>query len=201
MKKWSRRKRWLVGTTVCVSGLLLFLGGVFFGFINLFHAHEHCIKGTGLALRIYAEDHNDRLPYHTNGFGGAIVMFLKENPYENARQFTAPGDDDKLLKECVATGKHMPEEKCSRAYVQGLNEKNNWEIALVFDRYPTRGGDHFRRPLGPWLREAGLLDASMQVIAEENWLAFKKKQVDLLVAEGFSRERAEEFYKPMSKSK
>ena len=29
--------------------------------------------------------------------------------------------------------------------MQGLSDTNNPQIALVFDRYPTRGGDHFRR--------------------------------------------------------
>jgi hypothetical protein len=202
MKAWSKRKRWIVGVLTVLSLPIIFIGALFLiSILNPFHAHEHCIKQTGLALRIYAGDHDGKYPFNTNGFGDAIVTFLKECSPEYVGICTAPGDDGKLLKECVTTGKHMPEEKCSRAYVQGLSETNNPEIAIVFDRYPTRGGDHFRRPWGPWLREVCLLDGSMQIINETNWPAFRSNQVELLTAEGFTRQRAEEFYKPILRPK
>jgi len=158
-----------------------------------FPAHEHCIKGTGLSLRCYALDHYGKFPFHTNGFGDAILVLLKELD-EPVGEFTAPGDDGSLYKECLKTGAHMPEERCTRAYVQGLSETNNYQIALVFDRYPTRGGDHFRRPWGPLLREVAMLDGSMEIIHEEKWPEFRRKQIDLLVAEGISRAQAEKLY-------
>jgi hypothetical protein len=163
--------------------------------LNLFHAHEHCIKGTGLSLRTYALDHYGKFPFHTNGFGDAILLLLKELG-EPPREFTAPGDDGSLYKECLKTGAHMPEARCTRAYVQGLSDANNPQIALVFDRYRTRGGDHFRRPWGPLLREVAMLDGSMEVIHEEKWPEFRRKQIDLLVAEGISRTQAEKLYEP-----
>jgi hypothetical protein len=161
---------------------------------NLFHAHEHCIKGTGLSLRTYALRHNGRFPFHTNGFGDAILLLLKEDDYPY--EFTAPGDDGSLFKACLKTGAHMPEDRCTRAYVQGLGDTNNPMIALVFDRYPTRGGDHFRRPWGPLLREVAMLDGSMEVIREEKWPEFRRNQIELLVAEGISRAEAEKLYAP-----
>jgi hypothetical protein len=66
----------------------------------------------------------------------------------------------------------------------------------VFDRYPTRGGDHFRRPWGPPLRDVALLDGSMLSIREEKWPEFRRKQVELLVAEGISQADAEKLYAP-----
>jgi hypothetical protein len=90
----------------------------------------------------------------------------------------------------------MPEERCTRAYVQGLSDTNNPRIALVFDRYPTRGGDHFRRPWGPPLREVAMLDGSMEVIREEKWPEFRRRQIELLVAESISRAQAEKLYAP-----
>lgn len=176
MKKWSKRKWWIVGISATLILPVIFVGALYLiGVFNLFHAHEHCIKQTGMDLRLYASDHNGKYPFSTNGFGDAIVALVKEYSPEYVKICTAPGDDGELLKECVVTGKHMPEEKCSRTYVQGLSETNNFEIAVVFDRYPTRGGDHFRRPWGPWLREVCLLDGSMKVIQEKNLPAFKKK--------------------------
>jgi hypothetical protein len=172
-------------------GLMLFAIWMFYAYPG----HQHCMKQTTLGLRTYAVDHNRKLPVHTNGFGDAILVYLKETD-DDPKLFTAPGDDGSLLKECLKTGAHMPEERCTRAYVQGLSDTNNPEIALVFDRYPTRGGDHFRRPWGPPLRDVGLLDGSMESIREEKWPEFRRRQIELLVAEGISRAQAEKLYAP-----
>ena len=123
-------------------------------------------------------------------------MLLVKELGDDPRYFTAPGDDGSLYRECMKTGAHMPEERCTRAYVQGLSDTNNPMIALVFDRYPTRGGDHFRRPWGPLLREVSMLDGSMEVVREEKWPEFRRNQIELLVAEGISRTQAEKLYAP-----
>ena len=38
------------------------------------YAHQHCIKQTGLAFHMYAEEHNGQLPFSTNGFGNALLL-------------------------------------------------------------------------------------------------------------------------------
>jgi hypothetical protein len=176
---------------------VIFYGGLFLiAAFNLFHAHEHCMKQTGLSLRLYARDHGGRFPFHTNGFGDAIVMLLRENTSAPARLFTAPGDDGTMLRECMKTGADVPENRCTRAYVQGLSESDDPGIAVVFDRYPTRGGDHFRRPWGPFQREVCFLDSSMLVVGEQKWSEFHRKQIELLVAAGISMTEAEKYYEP-----
>ena len=185
----KRRVVWGLGIGLPVLALMLFV----ILMSILFPAHEHCMKQTGLSLRTYAIDHDGRFPFHTNGFGDAVVLLLKEDLCGPA-MFTAPGDDGSLYKECMKTGAHMPEERCTRAYVQGLSDTNNPEIALVFDRYPTRGGDHFHRPWGPLQRDVGMLDGSMVTVREERWPEFRRRQIELLVAEGISRTQAEKLY-------
>jgi hypothetical protein len=186
-----KRVLWGLGIGSPVLALVLFVI-----VLNVFWpSHQHCIKQTGLSLRTYAVDHFGKFPYHTNGFGDAIVLLLKED-FCGAAMFTAPGDDGSLLKECLRTGAHMPEERCTRAYVQGLSDGNNPQIAVVFDRYPTPGGDHGRRPWGPLLRDVALVDGSMLSIHEEKWPEFRRKQIELLVAEGISRAEAEKLYAP-----
>jgi hypothetical protein len=180
---------WGLGIGLPVLALMLFL----ILMSILFPAHEHCMKQTGLSLRTYALDHGGRFPFHTNGFGDAILLLIKELG-DDPRLFTAPGDNGSLYRKCVKTSAHMPEERCTRAYVQGLSDTNNPQIALVFDRYPTREGDHFRRPWGPRLREVAMLDGSMEVIREEKWPEFRRKQIELLVAEGITRAQEEELY-------
>jgi hypothetical protein len=44
------------------------------------------------------------------------------------------------------------------------------------------------------LREVCLLDGAMEIIPDENWPEFSRKQVELLVAAGFSRTNALHFY-------
>ena len=194
MKVWSRKNRWVVG---CLCGLpLVAVIGLFAeGLLNPFGRHQHCMKGTGLTFLHYAGEHGGRFPFHTNGFGDAIVTLLKELP-DDPRLFTAPGDDGTLLSKFMESGGNVPEERCTRAYVQGLSEGSNPEIALIFDRYPTRGGDHSRSPWRTKLREVWMLGSGLKIIKERDWPEFARKQIELLVAEGITRSEAEEYYRP-----
>ncbi len=180
---------------LAVLVVLLPVGWVTAMFLNLFHAHEHCMKGAGLSLSQFALEHKGKYPFHTNGFGDALIVLLKELP-DDPRLFTAPGDDGSLLKKYLKTEGDVPEERCTRAYVQGLSESNNPDIALLFDRYPTRGGDHFRRPWGPPLREVWLLGGGHSILNESAWPEFARKQIELLVAEGIPRSEAEKYFLP-----
>ena len=75
-----------------------------------------------------------------------------------------------------------------------MSETNDPMICLLFDRSSCRGGDHFRSPWGHRVREVCMLDGSTQTITEEKWPDFSRKQVELLVAAGFSRTNAAHFY-------
>jgi hypothetical protein len=196
MTKNQKRVLWacLLTPVVGVAGFL------YFAIFNPFHAHEHCIKNTGLTFRLYASDHDGRYPVHPNGFGNALVILLREgylggtNDIHSARLITGPGDDGEIFLNALRTSSPVPEEKCSRIYVQGFTENSNPEIALLFDRKPTRGGDHGRRPWGPLQREICMMDGSMKIILEENWAAFASNQIELLIREGIDRSLAEHYY-------
>jgi hypothetical protein len=167
---------------------------------NVFHAHEHCIKQSGLAFRTYALDHDGRLPYDTNGFGNALLLLVKggylgdTDGVYSIGPITGPGDKGEVFKRALKTGERIPEEKCSRVYIQGLSETNDLQIAILFDRKSCPGGDHFRRPWGPRLREISLLDGSMEVRSDKRWPEFASNQVDLLVQAGIPRAAAKKYY-------
>ena len=152
-----------------------------------------------MALRIYASDHDGRYPFHTNGFGNALLQLIKEGALDNnegsVRYITGPGDNGQVFKDALKIDAPIPEERCSRVYVQGLSETNNHDIAVIFDKNSMPGGDHFRKPWGPLLREVCMVDGSMQVIREENWGSFASNQVELLVRQGLDRRTAEHYYK------
>jgi hypothetical protein len=162
-------------------------------FNESFFEHAHCIVGGGLSLVSYAEEHEGRFPFHTNGYGDALVLV-------NAgwdESLTGPGYNARVFERVRRTGKHAPESEFGRVYVQGLSETNNPEIALLFDKLPTPGGDHchlFRRMFASLAREVWTVGGDRRVIQETEWPAFSKCQIELLVSDGLSRDRALRYY-------
>jgi hypothetical protein len=189
----KRPKKWVFWGSLSLIPIGVVLGFIWMSVFNVFHAHEHCIKGAGLALRTYALDHHGNFPSDTNGFGNALLLLVKGD-YSSIGEITGPGDGGAVFRDALKTGAPIPEEKCSRVYIQGLSDQNSPQIAILFDKKSCRGGDHFRSPWGPRLREVSLLDGSMQVIPEKNWPLFSSNQVELLVQDGFARTKAKHFF-------
>jgi len=174
---------------------LLVAVGVLVGtwFRHLGKVHRHCIKVTGSAFLLYAQDHSGTLPFHTNGFGDALLLLVRGEYLPGVAWICGPGDDGTVFSNALVRGSHVPEEQCSRVYVQGLTETNDPMICILFDRRSAPGGDHsygWGRPV----REACMLDGSMESISDERWPEFCRRQIDLLVAAGWTRERAQQYY-------
>lgn len=146
-----------------------------------------------MAFKIYSSDHHGQLPFSTNGFGNALLLLAKEDS-SVLHSLYGPDDDGHLFKMALQSDSIIPEEQCSRIYIQGLSETNDPSLCILFDRNSCRGGDHFRSPWAHRVREVCLLDGSMQVIRDESWPEFSRKQVELLIAAGFSRNNALHFY-------
>jgi len=191
MKRWSRMIRSLFALAAGLA--FLFVASVLVvRCFNPFHAHEHCSKATGLAFGEYSNAHEGKYPFHTNGFGDALLLLLKEG-YATPNLLTAPGDDGKMFKEYLEKGLDVPEEKCTRIYIQGLSDPKEGDVSvmMMFDKYPTRGGDHFRSPWGRPTRDVIMNDGSVEFVSEERWPAFAKEQIELLVKLGFKRPELE----------
>ncbi len=194
-----RKKRVIIGLVILIP-IFLVAAYISMAVFNVFHTHEHCIKQAGLALRTYALDNQGNLPYDTNGFGNALLLLMRAeylgdtNGLYSTGPITGPGDDGSLFRKALKTGARIAEQQCSRIYIQGLTEKNNPQIAILWDKKSSPGGDHFHRPWGPLLREVCLLDGSMQIIPEKNWAGFVSNQVELLVQDGIPRATARHYY-------
>jgi hypothetical protein len=194
------RRRWVrIGTAVAL--LLAAVCGIAFSryhrahplvFGESFLSHEHCITQAGSSLLIYASDHGGRFPYHTNGFGDALLLVQ----HAWLPSFTGPGHSTAVFENARANGTDVNEAACGRIYVQGLSESNSHEIALLFDRTPSPG-DHlhgFARMSAPLVREVGFRDGSHKSILVSEWAEFAKTQIQLLEAAGIPREIAEDYY-------
>ena len=178
--------------------LCVLLGlGAFRIWYGLEYAHQHCIVVTSMAFRTFAEDHGSRYPFSTNGFGNALLLLVRGDYLggTNGVAFICgPNDDGHVFKEALKNNSIVPEDQCSRVYIQGLSVTNNPDICILFDHNSCRGGDHFRSPWGYRLREVLMLDGEMRRIRDDDWPEFSRRQVDLLVAAGFSRTNALHFY-------
>ena len=162
-------------------------------FNESFFQHAHCIKGAGGLLRMYAEDHGGRYPYSTNGYGDALVMI--NGGWDEV--LIGPGYDTNVFDRVRRTGKPAPDSEFGRVYVQGLSETNNPEIAILFDKLPTPGGDHchlWSRFFAPMSREVLTVDCDHLIIREAKWPAFSQHQIELLVAAGIPKAQAEKYY-------
>jgi hypothetical protein len=182
------KRAWVIAGTfvtllICAAGTWFYL---------LAKSHHHCMKIAGGLFYNYAEDHGGAFPSHTNGFGDALLLLVKDSP-SDIPFICGPGDDGHVFSNALAHGLHVPEASCSRVYVQGLSRANDGAICLLFDRRSVRGGDHFYGR-GPRLREACMVDGAMQQVSDDRWAEFSRQQVELLVAAGFPREKALEYY-------
>lgn len=165
-------------------------------FNESFFEHKHCIVQTGLALVMYAEENNGQFPFHTNGYGDALLLLLRDQ-LVHAACLTGPGYDPSVFDRALTNYTDIPEEECGRVYIQGLSDTNSPDIAILFDKLPTPGGDHChgpRRIIAPLCREVVLIGGTRRLIRERDWPQFAQKQIELLVEAGFTREHAERLY-------
>jgi len=192
----KRKKILIIGCGAIAAAAVIYVRARPTVFNESFLGHAHCIKLTSIALDGYAAEHDGRFPVATNGYGNALLQLTNYGGCWEA--FTGPGYDGKVFEEAARTGRRIPESECGRVYVQGLSETNNPEIALFFDKLPSPGGDHCHFPwrlYAPLAREVCTIgNGGYRVIRESQWKAYATNQIELLVATGIPRERAQEYY-------
>ena len=195
----TRRRSWLLklAATVMVAVVLAvwYVKSHPLVFNESLWQHAHCMPQAGLAFKTYALDHEGRFPYSTNGYGDALLLMTNEMGNFWAG-FTGPGYDSGVFAEAARTGRHIPEQACGRVYVQGLSETNNPEIALLFDKVAAPP-DHCHFPRRFWwgfVREVCFVDGSWRMVPVAEWSDFARRQVELLVADGFPRAQAQQLY-------
>ncbi len=193
----TRRKRRLkYGIKyLCVLVFALCLFIVFYIYTNplifneSFWEHSHCINVAMVALDTFAAKHNGKFPFHPKGYGNALLLLNEEDLFA----LTGPGYDTTAIVDAKRNEKELSEDGWGRVYVQGLNQKSHGQIALLFDKSSTPGGDHchfFNRIWAPLGREVLFVDNSFKFIEDSNWQEFCKIQVNLLTQEGFNHEEA-----------
>ena len=189
-----RKLRWLLLIVAVLATLVaIFVRRNPLIFNESLWGHAHCIKIAGLQLGGFAQEHGGKFPYDPKGYGNALVL-LDPDIYFS---LTGPGYDATPFHAAKRNGTELSDEDCGRVYVQGLTVKSNAEIALLFDKIPTPGGDHCHFPHRLWAplgREVWLVGTGSPFVTETEWPEFAKRQIEMLVNEGFEREKAEQLY-------
>lgn len=157
------------------------------------HGHQHYIKATGSPLRAYANDNGDSYPFHTNGWGDALLLLVKSN-YADISLICGPTDDGRVFREALEDGTDVPEELCSRIYVQGLSTTNGYNLCVLYDRDSHPGGDHFYQIKQESVRECLVDGAFMNQVNDDRWSIVSQQQVELLMEQDFTRAQAEYYF-------
>jgi hypothetical protein len=184
------RWRTLVALVLPVIAIVAYVGTHPLVFME---AHAHCIVFAGLQLEGYASEHQGQYPTHPKGYPSALLL-LDEDCF-NA--LTGPGYDAAPLREAKRTSRELSEAECGRVYIQGLTRSSNPELVLLFDKQPTPGGDHCHLPQRLWAapgREVWFIGNGRSFVPESDWPEFARKQVELLVKEGYDRREGERLY-------
>jgi hypothetical protein len=155
--------------------------------------HAHCMAMAATSLSTYAYDHGGQFPYHTNGYGDALLL-MTDYMEGFWAGFTGPGYGAAVFAEAARTGSHVPDEACGRVYVQGLAATNDGKIAILFDKVAAPP-DHCHFPgrlCRGFVREVTFVNGSWETVPVGQWSAFARQQIELLVAAGFSRAQAQQ---------
>lgn len=190
------KRRWPI---ILATFLFLIVAGTIYVWCNplvfneSFLSHAHCIKSAGMLLVNFAEQNGGQFPTDPRGYGNALLQFEPEEYY----CLTATGYDEAVYHEAKQRGVLLQEKDCGRVYIQGLNNKSGSQVAILFDKRSTPGGDHchliarFSAPLG---REVAFVDGHIEFIPDTDWPAFVQKQLALLTAAGIPPAEAQRLY-------
>jgi hypothetical protein len=193
-----RRRFWLrallLGGPVLIAFCVYYVKSHPLVFNESLWGHAHCMPQAATALLTYARDHGGRFPYHTNGYGDALLLLTPDlaAPY----CLTGPGYGTAAFDEALASGGHVDERRCGRVYVQGLSQTNDGMIAILFDKVAAPP-DHCQFPRRLWHgfgRDVCFVDGYWRSVPVELWAGFAAQQVDMLVEAGFTREQAQRLY-------
>jgi hypothetical protein len=184
----------LVGGLVAVAFCVYYVKSHPLVFNESLWQHAHCMPQAAGALLTYAHDHDGRFPYHTNGYGDALLLLTPDlaAPY----CLTGPGYGTAAYDEAIATKAHLDEKRCGRVYVQGLGLTNDSRIAMLFDKVAAPP-DHCHFPRRLWRgfsRDVCFVDGDWRSVPVEKWPEFSREQVDLLVQAGSTRDAAQRLY-------
>lgn len=177
----KKGRRWLKQVTMILS--VAFLALVIWAYVwsrrNYPFGGSHCcIKALGLSLQIYAHDHKGKFPSGAGSPEASLGLLTKDTgcTLEILRGKTVPVEVTTAA--LLHDGKLGPE-SCGWYYVEGLEEKDDHSIAVLWDKF---GLGHNGQRIKQGGHEVLFADGSISVLSGNRWDEFIEQQRQLLAA-------------------
>lgn len=134
-----------------------------------------CSKCLYISLLEYAQDHGGKYPSgEATPEASLSLLYPKYADANSLRGKTVPLE---VVENLLKQGKRLTPETCGWHYVQGLDLKDNYNLAILWDKV---GLDHNGGRLKNGGHEVLFLHGACQYIPASEWEDFLKQQKDFL---------------------
>jgi hypothetical protein len=143
-------------------------------------AKHACLKGLGLSLLIYAQQHDGHFPTGGGCPEASLSLLYREHYDMDAYILSGKTKSAEAADEILERGELLGPDTCDWHYVEGLTLSDDARLALVWDKVGL-GHNGERLPGGGhsvWRVGCG----GEEVIPESEWLKFLEEQERLMAA-------------------
>ncbi len=174
-------KRLLVFVVVVgvVVGGLFGAGYIWFRYSYPYGFTHCCLKGLGLALLNYAEQHDGRFPTG-GGCPEASLSLLYRGDYGiEGHALCGKTKSAEAAQAVLERGELLGPDTCDWHYVEGLTKNDDYRLAIVWDKV---GLDHNGGRLPNGGHSVLRLDGSEEIVSASEWSHFLEEQERLMAA-------------------
>jgi hypothetical protein len=138
-----------------------------------------CLKGLGLALLNYAEQHNGRFPAGGDCPEASLSLLYRGDYGIEGHTLCGKTKSAEVAQAILERGELLGPDTCDWHYVEGLTLNDDCRLAIVWDKV---GLDHNGGRLPSGGHSVLRLDCSEEVIPASEWPHFLEKQNQLMSA-------------------
>jgi hypothetical protein len=138
---------------------------------------HRCLKGLGMALRIYAERHNGQYPTGGGCPEASLSLLYRDDHEIDGYLLCGKTKSAEAAQAILERGELLGPDTCDWHYVEGLTLNDDYQIAIVWDKI---GLDHNGRRLPSGGHSVLRLSGIEEVIPASEWQQFLEEQKQLL---------------------
>jgi hypothetical protein len=174
-----RRSTILLTVVVVLAAGLIGAAYVWHRYTFPYGSSHRCLKGLGMALRIYAERHNGHFPTGGNCPEASLSLLYRDNREIDGYLLCGKTKSAEAAQAILERGEFLGPDTCDWHYVEGLTLNDDYRIAIVWDKIGL-GHNGIRLPNGG--HSVLRLDGIEEVIPASEWQQFLDEQKELLAS-------------------